>query len=50
VVGGAEAASLTLVGAGGALSTPECTGALAKQMDALLELRLSAINALRDAS
>ena len=35
VVAGAEAASLTLVGAGGALSTPEFTGALAQQMDAL---------------
>ena len=35
VVTGAEAASLTLVGAADTLSTPEFTGALAKQMDAL---------------
>jgi len=35
VVHGAEAASLTLVTAGGALSTPEFTGALAKQMDSM---------------
>lgn len=35
VVAGAEAASLTLVGAAGKLSTPEFTGALAEQMDAL---------------
>lgn len=35
VVRGAEAASLTLVGAGGALATPAFTGALAERMDAL---------------
>ena len=34
VVAGAEAASLTLVGADGRLSTPEFTAALAQQMDA----------------
>jgi len=35
VVHGAEAASLTLVGAGGTLSTPVFTGALAEQMDSM---------------
>ena len=35
VVAGAEAASLTLVGAGGTLWSPEFTGPLAKQMDTL---------------